>query len=570
MQRRSSCNPLVKMWLDKLKDLAYDVEDILDEYQTESLQSQVEGETEAGSNEDCWKLFLDHAFDGGSVADPKVEVIREKVINKCGGLPLAARTLGGLLRSKPQEHWEDVMNSEIWNSQGDGNNILSLLRLSYYHLPSHLKRCFAYCAILPKDYAFEKKQLVLLWMAEGLIEQQDDQHMEDVGEEYFQDLFSRSLFQSSSTGGFVMHDLVNDLAQVVAGDTYFRLEEKSSKQEKARHSSYIPCRFDRCERFEPFETMKHMRTFLPLSLAGDMNICLANCIPSYLFSKLRFLRVLSFNHYKITKLPDSIGDLKHLSDAAGNGKIEKSSELSNFVVGEGNEVGITALVNLKFLRGALRISRLDNVANASNVRGTILLDKGRIDDLEMAWGSSYLASRSVSVPNEDRVVLEKMKPHESLEKLTIIDYGGLGYHRVSNVKAVDCEFCGESMSSSNPFPALETLRFEDMKEWKEWNICGCEFRLLRELSIVNCPELLGNYPAICLHCKRLRLENAMDWWFHFKTFLSYLTSKSKDAERLTSLENLSVAGGCPGVVSFPQDEGCSILLVADFGLRLRI
>ncbi|KAF2319715.1 hypothetical protein GH714_018190 [Hevea brasiliensis] len=513
------------------------------------------------SDEDCWKLFLDHAFDSGSVADPKVEVIREKVINKCGGLPLAARTLGGLLRSKPQEHWEDVMNSEIWNSQGDGNNILSLLRLSYYHLPSHLKRCFAYCAILPKDYVFEKKQLVLLWMAEGLIEQQDDQHMEDVGEEYFQDLFSRSLFQSSSTGGFVMHDLVNDLAQVVAGDTYFRLEEKSSKKEKARHSSYIPCRFDRCERFEPFETMKHMRTFLPLSLAGDMNICLANCIPSYLFSKLRFLRVLSFNHYKITKLPDSIGDLKllryldlsytrivtlperttslcnlqtmllkgchdlkklpsemqnlinlrHLDIQwtsvkvmpQGIEKLRSLRTLSNFVVGEGNEVGITALENLKFLRGALRISRLDNVANASNVRGTILLDKGRIDDLEMAWGRSYLASRSVSIPNEDRVVLEKMKPHESLEKLTIIDYGGIQFPSwvgdplfrnlvclelkncncttlpqlgllsslkdlviigFPNVEAVDREFCGESMSSSNPFPALETLRFEDMKE----------------------------------------------------------------------------------------------------------
>ncbi|KAJ9158606.1 hypothetical protein P3X46_024171, partial [Hevea brasiliensis] len=151
------------------------------------------------SDENCWKLFLYHAFAGRRVADPKLEVIRDKVIKKCGGLPLAARTLGGLLRSKPWEDWENVMNSKIWNLQDDVNNILPVLKLSYYHLPSHLKRCFAYCAIFPKDYVFEEKELVLLWMAEGLIEQRDGQHMEDVGEEYFQDLFSRSFFQSSST-----------------------------------------------------------------------------------------------------------------------------------------------------------------------------------------------------------------------------------------------------------------------------------------------------------------------------------------------------------------------------------
>ncbi|KAF2319644.1 hypothetical protein GH714_017813 [Hevea brasiliensis] len=128
-----------------------------------------------------------------------------------------------------------------------------------------------------------------------------------------------------------------------------------------------------------------------------------------------------------------------------------------------------------------------------------------------------------------------MKPHESLEKLTIIGYGG-GFQVPSwvgdplfrnlvclklencncttlpqlgllsslkdlvikgfpSVRAVDREFCWGSMSSSNPFPALETLRFEDMEEWKEWNICGCKFRLLRELSIVNCPEVFGELPS---------------------------------------------------------------------------
>ncbi|KAF2319716.1 hypothetical protein GH714_018197 [Hevea brasiliensis] len=335
------------------------------------------------SNEDCWLLFLDHAFHSRSVpvADPNLQVIREKVINKCCGLPLAARTLGGLLRSKPREDWENEMNSKIWYLQGDNNDILPVLRLSYYHLPSHLKRCFAYCAIFPKDYVFGKKQLALLWMAEGLIEQRDDQLMEDVGEEYFQDLCSRSLFK--------------------------------------------------------------------LQALVDL--------------------VLSFNHYNITELPDSIGDLKHLS-----------------------------FDEFKISSRALRISSLENLTNASNVVGAILTDKERIDKVVMKWG--FRNTRNAS---HDRVVLEKMKPHGNLKELTDLFIKGL-----PNVKAVGREFYGESMSNSNPFPALETLHFYWMSEWEEWNFCGYEFSHLRELSIV----------------------------------------------RLTSLQNLSIAGRCPGVVSFPQDE----------------
>ncbi|KAG2708516.1 hypothetical protein I3760_05G197200 [Carya illinoinensis] len=120
--------------------------------------------------------------------------------------------------------------------------------LSYYHLPSHLKRCFAYCSILPKDYEFEEKEVVLLWMAEGLIQpQQKEKEMEDLGSKYFRDLLARSFFQQSNNkkSRFVMHDLINDLAKSVAGNTCFRMEDKveGSKQgsifKKARHLSYL-------------------------------------------------------------------------------------------------------------------------------------------------------------------------------------------------------------------------------------------------------------------------------------------------------------------------------------------
>ncbi|XP_031257647.1 putative disease resistance RPP13-like protein 1 [Pistacia vera] len=167
------------------------------------------------SNDDCWGIFEKHVSGSAVVVSGQnLNSIRDKVVEKCRGLPLVARTLGGLLRSKQRyDEWEDILTSKLWDLPEE-NDILSVLRLSYHHLPSHLKRCFAYCAIFPKDYEFIDEELILLWMAEGLIQQSKNKHLEDLGREYFRDLLSRSIFQRSSINGskYIMHDLVNDLA----------------------------------------------------------------------------------------------------------------------------------------------------------------------------------------------------------------------------------------------------------------------------------------------------------------------------------------------------------------------
>ena len=119
------------------------------------------------SSEDGWSLFKKLAFENGdSSGHPQLEAMGEKIVHKCQGLPLAIKAMGSLLHSKVEaREWDDVLNSEIWDLPTDA--VLPALRLSYYYLPSHLKRCFSYCSIFPKDYEFEKEKLVLLWMAES-------------------------------------------------------------------------------------------------------------------------------------------------------------------------------------------------------------------------------------------------------------------------------------------------------------------------------------------------------------------------------------------------------------------
>ncbi|KAL5825896.1 hypothetical protein ACOSQ3_021959 [Xanthoceras sorbifolium] len=336
------------------------------------------------SHDACWSLFTTHAFQNTNInARPNLELIRDKVVERCSGLPLAAKTLGGLLCSKQRvDEWDDILNSGIWNLS-DKNEILPVLKLSYHHLPSHLKRCFAYSAIISKDYEFNKEDLVLLWMAEGLIQKQNDnKHLEALGGEYFNELLVRSLFQQSVSDDeskYVMHDLINDLAQWVCGETSFRLEEKNEENqqpimsERARHFSFISTFYNYKEKFEVLSKVERLRTFLALPSLGTRYF--GNChIPimavSDLLSRFKRLRALSLECYYIVELPDSIGGLLHL----------RYLNLSKTMIRSLPE-SASLLFNLQtlILRYCSRLVELpSNMENMSklqhlDIRGTVLL-----------------------------------------------------------------------------------------------------------------------------------------------------------------------------------------------------
>ncbi|KAK8273009.1 hypothetical protein V6Z11_D11G376900 [Gossypium hirsutum] len=565
------------------------------------------------SDDDCLSIFTHHAlkarnFDGHI----QFKKIGEKIVRRCNGLPLAAKAIGSLLRTvKDYAEWERIYESEIWNLPEEQCGIIPALRLSYHHLPSYLKRCFAYCSILPKDYEFEEEEIILLWRAEGLLQQKAMPQIKDIGNQYFQDLVSRSFFQISSKdkSRFVMHDLINDLAQVVAGDICSKLEGDKQQRfsNRTRHSSYIVGRFGI---FEAFNQVKSLRTFLPLQLSCFRWPYLTDVLLVDLLPRLGYLRVLSLSGYEIFELPDVFENLKHLRylnfsntdikclpdslctlyhletlllkgcfklqklpskmgnlvnlhdlDIRGANSIERMpfgfdkltnlQRLSDFIIREGDSCHMRDLKYLSNLKGDFRLSGLENV-NCQDAREAKLNEKKGIDRLVLHWSKKF-EKDSRNKEDEERV-LDSLCPPIKLEQLVIENYGGakfstwiadssfknmvsLGLHNCKNCKSLpsiarlsflkDLSICGLDevhkigvelfgANQSNAFASLETLYFCDLPNWEEWDPCECDeqtskFPSLRELSILECPKLLGRLPTllqslqilIICECKRL-------------------------------------------------------------------
>nr|XP_023910077.1 putative disease resistance protein RGA3 [Quercus suber] len=108
------------------------------------------------SEEDCWLVFSKIAFsDKDPMQCEQLEVLGRQISKKCKGLPLAAKTLGSLMHfKKSKEEWKNILDSNFWELEDVERGLFAPLLLSYFDLPSPLKRCFSYCAVFPKCHDF--------------------------------------------------------------------------------------------------------------------------------------------------------------------------------------------------------------------------------------------------------------------------------------------------------------------------------------------------------------------------------------------------------------------------------
>lgn len=270
---------------------------------------------------ESWDLFKEIAFKKEQeVEGSKLMDIGKKTVENCAGVPLAIKTVGSLLYFKNPTEWPYLMIklAEICENE---NSILSTLKLCYDHLPAHLKLCFAYCALFPKDYEIDVQELINLWMAQGFITSLDQsQPLEDVGYKYFMSLVHRSFFYAIEKDelGIIrrcrMHDLLHNVANLVADMKSMLSKAFSGKIDKSiLHLSFS---------FH-FDFMHHISTVL---LKG--NRVLTFLLPSEsqlsyrekmgdstcykIISCFKLLRVLDLHALGIKTLPTSVCKLKHL------------------------------------------------------------------------------------------------------------------------------------------------------------------------------------------------------------------------------------------------------------------
>ncbi|XP_061947569.1 putative disease resistance protein RGA3 isoform X2 [Populus nigra] len=316
---------------------------------------------------DCLSLFYKCAFkEGEKELYPNLVGIGKEIVAKCKQVPLAVINLGTQLYGKTDEkEWESVRDSEKWEEEGDG--ILPALKISYQRLPTHLKRCFLYCSVFPKDYPFLDFLLVQFWMAHGLIHQSSNpnENLEHVGLRYVRELISRCFFQDyvvTIVGAtFKMHDIMHDLASSLAQNEFSIISSQNHQISKTTHHLSVlesDSFFHRTlpkfpNNFHQVRSIVFADSIVGPTCKTDFEKCLLE------FKHLRSLELMNDSEFEA--FPERIGALKHLRYLHFYGNTEmkrlpksifKLQNLQALVTSEGLEElpkDVRYMISLRFL-----------------------------------------------------------------------------------------------------------------------------------------------------------------------------------------------------------------------------
>ncbi|KAM3197655.1 hypothetical protein ACQJBY_072988 [Aegilops geniculata] len=416
-----------------------------------------------------------------------------EIVDKCGRLPLAIKVTASALASRDltENEWRKFLGKYSGSQGMLSDEIEGTLYLSYDELPHRLKQCFLYCALYTEDSIIYRGVVTKLWIAEGFIEEQQGQLLEDTAEEYYYELIHRYLLQPDGTifnqAQCRMHDLLRQLACKLSRDECFIGDAETLRGEnmsKLRRLSVV-----------------NKKEKLVLTSMDNMVV---KSLPSAM-TQLCNLRCLRLTGTKVNQVPKGIGKLNLLTELRGFlvGNISDNADVQ-----DGWQLEeLSSLPQMMYLN-------LVKLERTSHCRTNVVLeDKRHLKELVLEWTTHGEGPCSEDVSNAEKV-FELLVPPCNLETLYIFGFFGqryptwfgttclssvthlflknlrscvdlppvgqlpnLKFLRIDGAHAVTKvgpEFVGyrvgEPISSGFiAFPKLEWFFIKDMPNWEEWS-----------------------------------------------------------------------------------------------------
>ncbi|GKV02218.1 hypothetical protein SLEP1_g14677 [Rubroshorea leprosula] len=550
-------------------------------------------------DDECWLIIKEKVFGSteASIADQQLEAIGRDIAKKCGGLPLIANVLGGTMCvSVGIDGWLFLKDRIVWDSEYGDDQILSILKLSFYHLSSHLKKCFSYCSIFPKDFDIEKDELVQLWMAQGFLNPSSQETMEDIGNKYFNDLLCNSLFQDvkrdiyGNINTYKMHDVVHDLAVSVSRNETLILKNGSIDENSCiRHlrilsgaqvdptilrgvAPKLHSLFSEVDFCNMSRDLKSIRSLslkeayvdkLPASLGKlkhlrylDVSKTKIKALPKS-FTKLYSLQTLKLiDCYHLQKLPDELRNLislKHFYFDDPNlmpreiGHLTSLQTLPLFAVGREKGYRIDELGPLSQLRGALRICYLEFVRSQSEASKANLKQKTKLYELKFEWIGTKKAPtimpRGVNLSGNSSLL-----------------------NNLLELRLYNCSECTNVPNCLGLLPSLQVLVINGMTTVK---YLGSKLYLNGSTTVSSSRgggELITLFPAL----KELRIYNmdSLEEWAEIEDIVVFPRLEILQIYNCPSLKTWSTGGFssqrklsdlqmyyCPNVMAIPNIDG---------------
>nr|DAD27660.1 TPA_asm: hypothetical protein HUJ06_029128 [Nelumbo nucifera] len=287
---------------------------------------------------EAWELFREVV---SQVVDaPEIQGIAKQIVEKCRGLPLTIKVIGGFLRKKKDVHvWKNALYEmssakyEIIDDKED--SVFKILKFSYDQLKTKRKKnCFLYCALFPEDSMIKIEELIYYWVGEGFISDGVVQSLDDAinrGYTIVDELCNASLleFTKDRHGDkcVKVHDVIRDLALRITSPATSTLDNFPSDEGesgiflvRARVEMEDPPCVEEWKQKHRISLMENGNLYyLPdrpqcdslLTLLLQKNSKLER-IPESFFEHMHNLRVLDISKTGIDDLPPSISCLVNL------------------------------------------------------------------------------------------------------------------------------------------------------------------------------------------------------------------------------------------------------------------